>query len=705
MKNLIWVIILYIFFLWNSFSYYRDLEGIDIISRWEWMADDKYLFKDYEEYKEIIKYNEVLNHKIEQNPEDYKSLLEERAKNKEREKYLLENWPKEVKADKVLSKINWKELWWNLAYKNNKTKIIIHHTASSYTKNKNIEDVKKYIRWIYYYQAIKRWWWDIGYNFIIDQFWNIYEWRKGWEGIIWAHTKRNNVPSIWIALIWHFDNEKPTDAQIDSLIKLASSLAKKYSIDPYKKQIYHMKSSEYPYIKDVENYSIIWHKDAGHTACPGRYLYDMLDFVRKKVKENLYSIQFTSYKKQTKTLNLSYKFTLKDSMILKVPWAESLQNCSSSSNSFIVTCNDNKIYLKYKNYEAFWTKTIKAEWKNYIYTINFKPLWMDDIRYLMKERAKNYIWDNINSHNIQKISYKNYKDNVQNLIDKWISVLLYELSWFTYFDIYCDNSCIVKTPSKTYYNVNSLKVDKVDPLIVWIKDKSISTKSLSIKDTKWWLVYFKNYSRKSYVWIPWNNFHGEIVIKKDYIKPIWQDVDYRYVVINNVSFKDYIAWIAESNDQMPIEKIKVMALLAKSYVLFYANKKNEHPSIPSKSSYNAVDDPRIFQKYVWAWYEKTSKLWKQALSDVENELIFYEDYIPILPYFSCSPGFTYSWKQKFGWNDTPYLVNNIDLWKCNNFVWHGVWLSWKWAEYLANKWLNYKQIIEWYYPWTNIEKY
>jgi hypothetical protein len=49
---------------------------------------------------------------------------------------------------------------------------------------------------------------------------------------------------------------------------------------------------------------------------------------------------------------------------------------------------------------------------------------------------------------------------------------------------------------------------------------------------------------------------------------------------------------------MPLEKSKVMALLAKSYLLFYLEKKNIHPSIPAQSKYNAVDDPRIFQKYV-----------------------------------------------------------------------------------------------------------
>ena len=703
MKKLIFSVLLFVLYIWVSFSYNWDLQGVKIISRTEWLADKKYLFKDYKAYQDIIKNNEELNEKIKQNPSRYKTLLEKRAREKQREKYLLKNWKSEIKVDKVIKKLDWKELRWPISYKYHKTKIIIHHTASLYSRNKTKEDVEKFLRWIYYYHAIKRWWGDIWYNFIIDHFGNIYEWRIGWQDVVWANTKRNNVPSIWIVLIWNFQVEKPTKAQVDSLIKLATAVAKKYNIHPYKKQTYHISSYKYPYMKDIQNYSIIGHKDAGHTLCPWKYLYYMLPYIRKKVSENLHSVKLTSYKKPVKTLNLWYKFTLDNNLKLKISWTN-LQDCSSSSTSFAIFCKDDEIYLKHNYYEKFWIKTIIAHWNKFDYKINFKPIWMSDIRYLMQKKAEKYLWNHINSHSITKVSYKNYKNNIKNLINKWVSVLLYELSNFTYFNISCSNSCIVKTDKTTYYT-KSLKIDKISPLMVWLNNKSINTRFISIKDAKNWLVYFNNYKRKSYAKIPWNNFHWTIIIKKDYIKQIWWKVKYDYVVVNNVSFNDYLNWISESNDQMPFEKIKVMALLAKSYILFYANKKNVHPSIPKKSSYNAVDDPRIFQKYVWAWYEKTSRLWKKALKAVDNELVFYKNYVPILPYFSCSKGFTFSAKQKFWREDTPYLTNNLDLWKCNKFRWHGVWLSGKWAEFLAKKWLNYKQIIKWYFPWTVVEKY
>jgi hypothetical protein len=43
-----------------------------------------------------------------------------------------------------------------------------------------------------------------------------------------------------------------------------------------------------------------------------------------------------------------------------------------------------------------------------------------------------------------------------------------------------------------------------------------------------------------------------------------------------------------------------MAILAKSYMAYYLNPANRHPSIPTGETYNAIDDPDYFQKYVGA---------------------------------------------------------------------------------------------------------
>lgn len=702
----VFFLLIYSLFFQKNFSCAKnawDLNWLEIISREDWMADDKYLFSSYKQYKSIIKSNEELNEKIIRYPEKYKSLIIKKAKEKQRKKYLLENWKEEIRADKVIKKIKWKDLWWSLWFKYNKTKIIIHHTASNYNKQNNIDDVKKFLRWIYYYHSIRRGWWDIWYNFIIDKFWNIYEWRRWWNNVIWAHVKYNNVPSLWIALIWNFQYQKPTKEQINSLIILSTSLSQKYNIKPFKKTYYHRTTWDSPYIEDVENYSIVGHSDAGHTSCPGHYLYEMLTTIRKKVFDNLSSKKKVSYVKKDKKYNFWYKLALNWKISLKLDSAKFL-SCSSQKKSwFNIECVWNKIYLNYENYQKLWTKIIDAKWKDYNYKIKIKPIWMEDLRYLMNKKAENYLWKYINKNEIKKIQYKNKKKNIEDLIWNLVSVLLYELSFYNYFDIYCENSCNIIMDKKNYNNVKSFKIDKVDPLMVWINWKSINTESIKITDSDNGLIYFKNYKRKSYAGIPWNNFRWEIEIKKDYFKKIWENIIYKYVVLNNLNLEDYLKWIAESNDQMPLEKTKVMWLLWKSYVLFYMNKKNVHPSIPENSTYNAIDDPRIFQKYVWAWYEKTSKNWSKVVKFLEDKYLFYNDYIPILPYFSCSPWFSYSAKQKFWRVDTPYLKNSIDLWKCEKFYGHWVWLSWKWAEYLAKKWFDYKKIINWYFPWVEVE--
>lgn len=108
-----------------------------------------------------------------------------------------------------------------------------------------------------------------------------------------------------------------------------------------------------------------------------------------------------------------------------------------------------------------------------------------------------------------------------------------------------------------------------------------------------------NYLRKSYGGTPWNTFRGSLIRKKDTLKHLSSGTfKEQAVVINRTSFDNYMKGIAETSDSDNIEKQTLVLLLAKMYTLFYINGQNSHPSIPAGASYQAIDNPDMFQKYV-----------------------------------------------------------------------------------------------------------
>lgn len=70
--------------------------------------------------------------------------------------------------------------------------------------------------------------------------------------------------------------------------------------------------------------------------------------------------------------------------------------------------------------------------------------------------------------------------------------------------------------------------------------------------------------------------------------------------MNRTTFNNYMKGIAETSDTENRNKQKIVLLLAKMYTLFYINGENVHPSVPAGASYQAIDNPDMFQKYVGA---------------------------------------------------------------------------------------------------------
>lgn len=660
----LWVALLFI--SW-TFAKDRDLPWINIITRAERWADETIRLTSYSKRQSILASRAANQRALDElRATNYSAYLKKVAEtDKANEKktianaYLNKNFYNDMYTDRSNTLYNWQSVWRTEYHRNKKTKIIIHHTASDNTTIKTQEDAIDYIKYVYKYHTLTNARWDIWYNFIIDPFGNIYEGRAGWEWVIWAHAKWNNTASVWIAMIWNFEEVQPTKEAMDSLIRLTAALVQKYNINPNWTTYYHKDSSTNPYIQSNKNYTIAGHRDAGTTACPWTNLYKLLPYIRSSVSSiiNWESRQISNdlWLESQKPITTTTK---KTSQKLTYEYIESQQ--------YIITPAIKKFKNEYKTNNNIETAKKTED----------KILWKISIN-----QAKSYMKKNI-------------------------KVLLYDLSQnYNEYKISCDWWCTFKFDTNTInWNIWEIAEWIWDTFSITINGSTYTTKKI-IVSSKINIITVENYNRKSYAWIPRNTFHGNLIFQKDYLNDKKWNQSYNYVVINELPFNEYMMWIVETNDTETQTKNDVMALVSKSYALFYMDPQNKHPNIPENATYNAVDDSDIFQKYVWAWLEKTLKKWYIALKKTENKLITYNWYVPILPYFSCSAWFTYSAYETRWRIDTPYLWSKLDIGICSNnkFSWHWVWLSWLWAETRAKMfWRSVSDILKYYYSWIEI---
>lgn len=170
-------------------------------------------------------------------------------------------------------------------------------------------------------------------------------------------------------------------------------------------------------------------------------------------------------------------------------------------------------------------------------------------------------------------------------------------------------------------------------------------------------------------------------------------------LINELPLEDYVKGIAEEPNDAPYEKIKTIAILARSYAQFYMTKAEKFPGKP----YHLDDDPRNSQKYLGYSFEKRAPNVTKAAEETIGQVLTYQGNLIKPPYFSESDGRTRSAKEVFGWKDTPYLVSVPDP-DCagRQLRGHGVGLSGCGAKAKAKRGETAEQIIKYYYTGVEI---
>jgi hypothetical protein len=131
-------------------------------------------------------------------------------------------------------------------------------------------------------------WDDIGYNFLVDRYGQVFEGRAGGldQPVVGAQAGGFNVPSTGVSMIGNFTRVAPPKAAMSSLAKL---LAWKLSIHgvPAKGRLTVVSaggsSTGYRAGTKVTLNRISGHRDADLTECPGAALYRLLPGLRNRV--------------------------------------------------------------------------------------------------------------------------------------------------------------------------------------------------------------------------------------------------------------------------------------------------------------------------------------------------------------------------------------------------------------------------------------
>jgi len=162
----------------------------------------------------------------------------------------------------------------------------VHHTAgtNSYTRDQ-ADDV---VRGVYAYHTNGRGWCDIGYNFLVDRFGDVFEGRSGGvtSNVIGAAQMGFNTGAFSVSVMGNFDAAPPPEAALRVLERVLAWRLDVGHVNPAARTVMVSAggdTTKYAAGAAVRLRTISGHRDTGITACPGRFLYALLPRIRSNV--------------------------------------------------------------------------------------------------------------------------------------------------------------------------------------------------------------------------------------------------------------------------------------------------------------------------------------------------------------------------------------------------------------------------------------
>src|SRR5262245_33429448 len=161
---------------------------------------------------------------------------------------------------------------------------VVHHTAGSNRYSRS--ESAAIVRGIQRYHVLSNHWDDIGYNFLVDKYGQVFEGRGGGitENVIGAHAGGFNTGSVGVAVIGNYDSARLSRAARTALQRLLAWRLDVGHVFPRGRvEAVSAGSSRYPAGEVVRLRAISGHRDTSLTSCPGRRIYGLLGRISRRV--------------------------------------------------------------------------------------------------------------------------------------------------------------------------------------------------------------------------------------------------------------------------------------------------------------------------------------------------------------------------------------------------------------------------------------
>ena len=171
--------------------------------------------------------------------------------------------------------------------------VIVHHTAG--TNNYTPEQSPAIVRGIYYYHAVVLGWGDIGYNFLVDKYGQVFEGRCGTLDsdpgamVVGGHAYGANTGTMGISMMGNYSSVSPSEIQIERVGQMAGWFLGRAGVaDAHGSSRYTFHATQkYRRGQTIDLDVISAHRDVGYTTCPGNAGYSAMGQIRDIAQEQI----------------------------------------------------------------------------------------------------------------------------------------------------------------------------------------------------------------------------------------------------------------------------------------------------------------------------------------------------------------------------------------------------------------------------------